>query len=313
MDRQGRKPLSHYWQPGYWPAWIGIGLLRASCLLPYRAQIGLGKAFGRLGHRLVPKRRAIVRRNLALAFPELSEEERNAIALRHFESLGASAMELALARWGSDEKHRKLTRIEGVEHVEKAVSEGRGIIFLSAHFTTLDLSGRVLKMNCPPFDLVFRSFRNELLTEFVRTTREVSGRDTIEKSDIKRMVRSLRKGTPVWYAPDQSYNRKQSAVIPFFGVPAMTNIATSTLARLGKAVTLPYLPRRLPEGGYLITIKPPIENFPSDDPVEDTKKYVAILEEFIRLCPDQYYWVHRKYKNLPEPLPDYYDDLDAWK
>ena len=313
MSHDSRKPLYHYWTPKHWPVWLCLGLLRLSCLLPHRWQLAIGRRIGRIGHRYVPKRRAIVRRNLSLAFPELSVDERNALALQHFEALGISLMELALARWGSDSKHRALTRIEGVEHIERAVRDGRGIIFLSAHFTTLEISGRILKQNSPPFDLVFRRFRDNFLTEIIRTTREISGRQTIEKSDIKRMVRSLRSGTPVWYAPDQSYNRKQSAVIPFFGVPAMTNTATSTLARLGKAVTLPYLPRRLPEGGYLITIKPPLENFPSDDPETDTKQYVAVLEEHIRLCPEQYYWIHRKYKNLPTPLPDYYADLDAWK
>ena len=313
MKRQGRKPLYQYWTPNHWPVWLCLLWLRLCCFLPFRAQIGVGEWLGRVGHRWVPKRRAIVRRNLALAFPELSEAERNALALKHFEALGASVMELALARWGSDAKHLALSRIEGVEHIEKAVADGKGIIFLSAHFTTLEISGRILKKHSPPFDLVFRRFRDDFLTEIIRTTREISGRQTIEKNDIKRMVRSLREGTPVWYAPDQSYNRKQSAVIPFFGVPAMTNIATTTLARLGKAVALPYLPRRLPEGGYILTIKPPLENFPSDDPEADTKQYVAVLEEHIRSCPEQYYWVHRKYKNLPEPLPNYYDDLEPWK
>ena len=313
MNRDERKPLYHFWTPNHWPIWFGLLLMRLSCLLPYRVQLGIGKWLGRIGHRLVSQRRAIVRRNLALAFPEMSIDDRNALAPKHFEALGASLMELALARWGSDKKHLSLARIEGVEHIERAVSEGRGIIFLSAHFTTSEISGRVLKLNCPPFDLVFRRFRSEFLTEIIRTSREVPGRGTIEKNDIKRMIRSLRAGTPVWYAPDQSYNRKQSAVIPFFGVPAMTNTATSALARLGKAITLPYLPRRLPEGGYVVSIKPPIDDFPSDDPVEDMKKYVAIIEEHIRRCPDQYYWAHRKYKNLPEPLPDYYADLDSWK
>lgn len=313
MSSNGRKPLHHYWAPKHWPVWFGLLLLRLSCFLPPKRQLAIGEWLGRVGHRLVPKRRAITRRNLALAFPELPEADRNELALKHFEALGASLMELALARWGSDAKHQSLTRIEGVEHVEQAVADGRGIIFLSAHFTTLEISGRILKHNSPPFDLVFRRFRDDFLTEIIRTTREISGRQTIEKSDIKRMVRSLREGTPVWYAPDQSYNRKQSAVLPFFGVPAMTNIATTTLARLGKAVALPYLPRRLPDGGYLISIKPPLENFPSDDAEADTRQYVAVLEEHIRLCPEQYYWVHRKYKNLPAPLPDYYADLDAWK
>ena len=135
----------------------------------------------------------------------------------------------------------------------------------------------------------------------------------IEKNDLKSMVRSLREGTIVWYAADQSYDGKQSALVPFFGVPAMTNTATSTLAKLGRAKVLPFFPRRLPEGGYEIRILEPIENFPSDDPVADTKKFVKLLEEQIRRSPEQYYWVHRKFKRRPEPLPDVYADLDALK
>ena len=290
-----------------------MGFLRLSCWLPFNMQIALGKALGRLAHRFASDRRAITRRNLALAFPELSVQERNALALAHFEALGASLMEMGLGRWASDEKLVRLTRIDGTEYIERAIKDGQGIILLSAHFTSIELSGRVVKLHCPPYDAVYRRNRSDFITEILRAGREVSARRTIEKNDIKSMVRSLRSGTPVWYAPDQSYNRKQSAVLPFFGVPAMTNIATGTLAKLGKAVALPFFARRLPKGGYVLTIMPPIEDFPSADPIEDTRKYVAILEEHIRLAPEQYYWIHRKYKDLPDPLPNYYADLDAWK
>ena len=204
-----------------------------------------------------------------------------------------------------------MTRIEGAEHIRSHTDRGIGVILLSAHFTTLEISGRVLSLNSPPFDAVYRKNRSEFMTEILRTNRERSARRTIEKNDIKSMVRSLKEGVPVWYAPDQSYNRKQSALLPFFGVPSMTNIATGTLARLGKAVAIPFFPRRLPEGGYVLTILPPIEGLPGEDPVEDTKKYLAILERQIRLCPEQYYWVHRKFKNRPAPLPDAYADLEA--
>lgn len=313
MPQADRKPLSSFWTPNYWPMWLAIGLLRLVILLPHGFALSLGKALGRLAHGIGGKRRAIVRRNLALAFPELSEAERNSLARRHFESLGASLIELGLARWSSDAWADRMTTIEGVEHLEKAVAEGRGVIFLSAHFTTLEFSGRKLKLNSPPFDLVYRAFRSGMSTEFIRTTRERSGRQTIEKNDIKRMVRSLREATPVWYAPDQSYRGKLAEVVPFFGVPCMANTATSSLARLGKAVVLPYFPRRLENGRYHIAIWPPLENFPSGDPIRDTEQYHEVLEKAIRLCPDQYYWVHRKYKNLPDGYPDYYADLDAWK
>jgi Kdo2-lipid IVA lauroyltransferase/acyltransferase len=306
MSEAERKPLSSYVAPKYWPAWAGLGLLRLSCLLPYRMQLGIGRAIGRVAHRFLAERRAITRRNLELCFPELSLRERDALAFAHFEALGMSIIELALGRWASDRKLLGMTRIEGAEHVRDALDSGRGVILLSAHFTSLEISGRVLKLNIPSFDAVFRRNRSDFMTEILRTSREKSARRTIEKNDIKGMIRSLRKGIPVWYAPDQSYNRKQSALLPFFGVPSMTNTATGTLARLGNAVAIPFFPRRLPEGGYVLTILPPLEGVPSDDPVEDTRKYLDVLERQIRLCPEQYYWVHRRFKNRPEPLPDVY-------
>lgn len=311
MTPTGRRPLHTFWTPNYWPAWLGLGLLRLSCKLPYRRQLGIGKAIGRLVHRVARQRRHIARRNLKLCFPHLSTTERDAMVLAHFEALGASLIEFALGRWASDEKLLSLTTIEGAQHIREALDAGFGVILLSAHFTTLEISGRVLRLNCPPFDAVFRRNRSDFLTEILRTGRERSAQGTIEKNDIKSMVRSLRDGRPVWYAPDQSYSQKQSALLPFFGIPAMTNTATGTLARLGNAVAIPFFPRRLPEGGYVLSILPPLPGVPGDDPVEVTRRYVEVLERQIRLCPEQYYWVHRKFKNRPAPLRDVYADTSA--
>ncbi|MCB1843399.1 MAG: hypothetical protein KDI09_10595 [Halioglobus sp.] len=313
MSRPVRKPLYRFWTPNYWPAWLGLLLLRMVCWLPQGTRLAIGRGIGRLLHGIASRRRAIVRRNLALALPELDEDSRNRLAREHMEALGISLIELGMGRWSSDRELLALTDISGSEHIRKAADDGVGIILLSAHFTTLEVSGRVLSLNCPPFDAVYRKHRDRFLTEILRTGRERSADGTIEKNDIKSMVRSLREGRPVWYAPDQSYNLKQSAVLPFFGIPSMTNTATSTLARLGKARVVPYFPRRLANGRYELCILPPLEDFPSDDPEADTMRYVQILEERIRLCPEQYYWIHRKYKNLPEGMPDYYADLDAWK
>jgi len=313
MSKQERKPLYHYWTPNYWPAWLGLLLLRLVCLFPQGVRMACGRGMGRVVHRIAAGRRAITRRNLALAFPDLDTDARNVLARQHFEALGISMIELGMGRWNSDRELLSITTINGAEHIAAAAEAGRGIILLSAHFTTLEVSGRVLSLNCPPFDAVYRKHRDDFFTELLRTGRERSARSTIEKNDIKSMVRSLRNGSPVWYAPDQSYNLKQSAMLPFFGVPSMANTATSTLARLGKAVVLPYFPRRLPDNSYELTVLPPLDNFPSGDAAADTLRYHEILEERIRLCPEQYFWIHRKYKNLPEGQPDYYADLDAWK
>jgi Kdo2-lipid IVA lauroyltransferase/acyltransferase len=308
-----RKPLASFWAPRYWPTWFGMGVLRLVCALPLSLSMRIGRVLGHITHAAGGSRRAIVRRNIELCFPGFSAAERNALAKAHFVALGMSVIEMGLGRWGSDELHLKIGRLEGKEHLDAAIDTGKGVILLSAHFTTLEIMGRVLTLSCPPFDAVYRKNRSEFITELLRTGREISADDTIEKRDIKKMVRNLRKGRPVWYAPDQSYDRKGSEVIDFFGVPSMHTTATSALARLGKAITLPFFPQRLDDGSYVFTIHPPLDDFPSDNEVEDTRKYIENLETHIRKCPEQYFWIHRKFKNLPDGYPDYYSDLDALK
>jgi len=308
-----RKPLRHFIALKYWPVWLGLGLLRVTCWLPHTALLGFGRTIGRLAYGFAGERRAIAGRNLELCFPDMTPAERAGLAKRHFEALGVSLVEMGLGRWASDDHLTALTDIEGINYVLDAVNSGKGVILLSAHFTTLEISGRILKLHIPPFDAVYRKHRSEFITEILRTGRERSAASTIEKRDIKSMVRSLRQGRVVWYAPDQSFNRKGAQVVPFFGVPTMHTTATSTLARLGKAVAIPYFPERLPNGSYRLRIMPPLQNFPSEDLVEDTKQYVRVLEEQIRRCPEQYFWVHRKFKGLPDGYPEYYADLDAAK
>ena len=310
---KNRKALHEYRAPKYWPAWIGLGCLRLICLLPHRVGLSIGKAIGRLVHCFAATRRAIVRRNIELCFPELTIEERNQLARQHFEALGMSIIELGVGRWASDDKIMALTSIEGLDHLEGPLQDGQGVILLGAHFTTLEVTGRALRKLGISFAAVYRRNRSEFVTEFLRTGRERSAEVIIEKRDIKSMVRKLRGGGIVWYAPDQSYKRKGAEVVPFFGVPSMHTTATSVLARLGRATVVPLFQQRLPDGKYLVKLHPPLKDFPGSDPVEDVMKYMRVLEEAVRACPEQYFWIHRKFKDLPEGHEDYYADLDAAK
>ena len=308
-----RQPLSSYRAPRYWPVWIGMGLLRLVCLLPHRPALAVGRTFGRLAHALGGSRRTVARRNIELCFPDLSPAERDALAYEHFKALGMAVIEMGVGRWGSARHLQSISKLVGLDNVHRAMATGKGVILLSAHFTTLEIMGRALAEEIPPFDAVFRKNRSEFLTELQRTGREVSADTTIEKRDIKKMVRALRQGRAVWYAPDQSYDRKGAEVIPFFGVPSMHTTATSTLARLGDALVVPFFPRRLDDLTYELTLLPALEDFPSDDLNADTRRYVEALEEHVRQCPEQYLWIHKKFKNLPDGYPDYYADLDALK
>ena len=308
-----RRSLYSYWGPQYWPSWIGLGFLRAICWLPHPARLAVGRFIGGLAHAVGGERRAIVRRNIELCFPELSVAERDALARDHFAALGMSVIEMGLGRWADNDEIERICEVRNVQYITDALAAGHGVIMLSAHFTTLEFSGRAVQLAGVVFDAVYRRNRSEFVTEFLRTGRERSADSTIEKRDIKTMVRRLREGKAVWYAPDQSYKRKGAEVVPFFGVPTMHTTATSTLARLGRAVVVPYFPLRRKDGSYLLEFFPPFHDFPGDDPVADVMRYIHCLEEHIRICPEQYFWVHRKFKDLPPGYDDVYADLEAAK
>ena len=308
-----RKSLSNYIAPKYWPIWFLMAILRVICLLPGKSPLIIGKLLGKIAYYFSKSRCFIIKRNIELCFPNLSSHEKKTLVIDHFKALGMMLIEMGLGRWASDKYLRSITLINGIDYLKKAQKDGHGVILLSAHFTTLEISGRVLAAEGVLFDSVYRKNKNELIDEIQRSSRERSVVDTIEKQDIRRMVRNLRAGRTVWYAPDQSYNRKGAEVIDFFGIPSMHTTALSRLAKLGKAVVIPYFPRRLKNGAYEITLLEPLAEFPSKDPLSDTEKYVNILEKQIKICPEQYFWVHRKFKNLPNKYPNFYEDLDASK
>ena len=225
------QPLYRFLLPRYWPVWAGLGLLRLAIMLPFPTRLAAGRAFGRLSMRLGTKRRRIAQRNLALCFPEMGEAERARLLTEHFESLGMALIETAMCWWSSDEEIRRRVIIEGLENLEQAMALGKGAIMLTGHFTTLELGGRFVT-GLAPVAAVYRPHGNPLFDEIVKRGRERSAKETIPKQDVRGIIRALGNGRAIWFAPDQSHRRRHSANVPFFGVPAPTNTATSTFARL---------------------------------------------------------------------------------
>ena len=313
MKNDPRRPLYTFWTPSYWPIWFLLALLRLVCLLPHKARLAVGFGLGRLLHSLSSTRRAIARRNIELCFPELSVEERNTLVRKHFACIGASLIEMGIGMWASDREMQRLTRVNGCENVLNALEEGHGVIMVGAHFTALEASGRVIKIDLPPYDVVYRKLRNPFINQIVLRNRQTSAREAIERSDIRGLIRNLRNGIPVWYAPDQEVRGKTAELVPFFGVPCMMTTAIGTLARMGNSVVVPLFQRRLDDGTYVVDILPRIKTIPSGDLVRDSQSYNELLESYIRECPEQYLWIHRKFKNRPAPLPDAYADLDSLK
>lgn len=292
--------------PRYWGTWAAIGLLRVAVFMPYSWQLGLGRVVGRLLFHLLARRRRIADRNLALCFPGWPPEARERLLRANFASLGMAFFEVALAWWVSDRRAAALGRVEGLEHLEQALTRGRGAILLSAHFTTLELGARLLRLQ-RTFRPMYRPSRNPLWDWVILSSRERHVERAIDRRDIRGTLRALRENEPVWYAPDQDYGREQSVFVPFFGVPAATITATARLAKISGAAVIPFFQHRLQAGqGYLVTLGPPLEDFPSGDLSADAARVNRIIEEQVRAHPEQYLWTHRRFKTRPPGEPRWY-------
>jgi KDO2-lipid IV(A) lauroyltransferase len=293
--------------PRYWPTWLAIGILRALQPLPYPVLTFLGRALGSIAVRLPLSFVRIARTNLGICMPELLEPQREALLKDHFKSLGLGIFETATAWWGSKRRIARLTQLEGMEHLEAALARGRGVILLSAHFTTLEIGGRVLcdKLG-GELNIMYRPTNNAVLERFLARNRSDRTKRAIKRDDVRTLIAALKANEPVWYAPDQAYRKKGAEMVPFFGIPAATNTATSRLARMTGAAVLPYFQERMVDGRYRMVSHPMLENFPSDDPVADARRFNELIEAQVRRVPDQYLWIHRRFKGLTPDYPDYY-------
>jgi Kdo2-lipid IVA lauroyltransferase/acyltransferase len=291
--------------PRYWATWAGLSVMRAMELLPFPVQRRVGSALGRLIRRLPLAYVRIARRNIELCMPALSPQGRAELLDRHCESLGVALCETADTWWSSDRRVHQLAEVQGLENLHAALARGRGAIMIGGHFTTIEIATRILG-TVVPLNVVYRPTKNALLSHIMFTSFSRHGKP-IAHDDIRTMIRALKKNEAVWYAPDQSYRNKGAAMVNFFGIPAATTTATSRLARISGAAVLTYFPERLPgNAGYRVVIGPALENFPGADSICDAERFNRLLEAQIRRVPEQYLWVHRRFKGLGADYPDYY-------
>lgn len=284
--------------------WVGIGVLRLFTLLPWKAQMALGALLGRIAFMFLAERRRVIRINLDLCFPELSENERIDLAKRHYEAVGVGLFETCMAWWASS---RRLPRFEivGIENLEKAKTGGRGVILFTAHFTTLEICGRMFS-DVMDMGGLYRDPNHPVVARQMHRGRIDKMTAAVPIDDLRGLIRALKQGHTMWYAPDQMKQSQLSSLLPFFGVPAITNTATSRLARMTGAAVVPYFGRRLDDGSYLLEIFPELEDFPSEDADQDAIRTNQLIEENILKAPEQYFWVHKRFKRRGENLPDVY-------
>lgn len=289
------------YHPRNWPTWIGVGVLRMLALLPYPLACRLGRWLGRLVRQFARSRERIARRNLELCFPEFDNAAREHLLRQHFELLGISLFEVALAWWGARGRLEPLVEIKGLEHLRAASERGKGVLLLSAHFTSLEISGRLLSFHAP-FDAMYRQSENPVIEHAMATGRRSFCDDIIPRDAVKQMLRRVRAGHTVWYAPDQNTQRKKAVFPTFFGHAASTTPATHKLARMTGAAVVPFMAVRKPgDSGYLLLIEPALEDFPSDDVLADTQRVNDIIERWVREYPEQYLWIHRRFRTRPTP------------
>lgn len=286
----------------YLPRWVALGFMWSLAQLPFRAQLAFGRGLGRVLGRFSHYRRRIVEINLALCFPEMSETERHRLMRRVFESIGMGIMEMQTAWWMSARRLSKLVTIEGLEHLEAAKKDGSGVILLNPHFTMLEIVTGLLTFYVK-FDATYREHKDPFWDKMQvwRRNREPGVDQIFSRRETRAIVKALREGHVVWFAPDQDFGREQSRFVPFFGINAATITSTSRLARLGNARVVPFTSVRKTDGsGYLIRIMPALENYPSGDEYRDALRTNALFETMIRENPEQYLWSHRRFKTRPE-------------
>ncbi len=298
---QVRPPIA----PRTWPSWLGIGVLMALARLPWPLQRALGRLMGALLKMLLRDRRAIAARNLALCFPDIDDAARAALLREHFAALGTGVFEFARAWWGSITPLRRHVRIEGLEHLAAARANGRGVIVVSGHFTTLEVCGRLLCDHVPLAGM-YRPYRQAAMEWAVLRGRERYAATMFPKHDVRGVVRHLKRGGLLWYAPDQDPSRGDSVFVPFFGQPAHSLTSTHQLARLSGAAVVVFQHARRDDGGYTLRLWPAMDEFPSNDATVDTARIMAAIETMARAAPAQYLWIHRRFKRRPDGEADPY-------
>lgn len=299
MSSELFKPPYKLLMPRLWLSWLGLALMRLSIYLPPASRSFIARYIGKGFARFARKKYLIAKRNIALCFPELSASEQQNLLQKNLQNIGMMPMETALSWWASDKTLAKTVDFEGLEHLQSALDKGRGVILLTGHFTSMELGGRLMMLQ-HPLHVMFHNLKNPLMNQVMLHYRKKHSEGSILQADIRGLFRALKANKVVWYAPDQDFGGKTSVFAKFFGVTAATIIALPRLAERSGAAVVPFMPCRQPDGRYLLKLFPALNNYPSGNDLHDAQRFNDLLETQIRQYPEQYLWVHRRFKTQPD-------------
>jgi len=299
-----RPPLT----PSHWPGWAAVGLLWLTGKTPQWLALALSRPLGWLLAHAMQRRRRVAERNIERCFPQWSAAQRTALVQESFRSLGRMLFETAWSWSASDRFHRRVARVDGLEHIRVASAEGRGVLAITAHFTCLEIGARHAAEAVGGGGGMYRPLRSPVLEWYQNRSRAQYTDCMIPKDDLRGAVRYLRKGGLLWYAPDQDFGARRSVFVPFFGIPTATLLATERLVELTGCRVVPMFPRYdRAARRYIVTFLPALDDFPSGDAARDLSRINRSLEEQVRQAPEQYWWIHRRFKTRPPGERPFYD------
>ena len=298
-----------YLKPKNWFVLLLLMMARLIAFFPIKIIQSLGKSIGMLLYCIPSNRKDIAKKNIQLCFPDLNNEEQSKLVKDHFISLGIGFFEVCIARWKSDQNLAKVTQIEGLDILQKAVMKDSGVVLLSAHFTMLEISafiGReIIAPGMPEMVGMYRVGSNPIINRFFRNARLKSVDSLVTKFEVKDLIKALKAKKIVWYASDQNFIGKNSVNVSFFGQDAPTTTAICRFVEMTGCTVLPYFPKRLENGNYVLTVYPEMNNEDCKNPEKFLQRFYDCLESHVMDKKEQYYWVHRRFKKQESQINPY--------
>lgn len=296
---------TQYLHPKYWPTWLGIGIMFLMSLLPQKAKMSLATTLGTLMYKKGGIRLLVTRTNIQACFPELSEDQQEQIILNSFIANMKGMVESTTAWWGNHKTIIDKLDVYGFEHYQEAVDRGKGVILVGGHFSILDLAGPLVH-SILPFNYMYRPNDNPLFNAVIERHRMSYSNQKFNKYELKEMSEFIKQGHTVWYGYDQDFGARRSVFAPFFGIQTATVKATMQLPRTTGATVVMVSQFREDNDRYSIRFSPIFEGIAEDDDITAATRLNKQLEDFIRIHPEQYLWMHRRFRTRPEGEAPFY-------
>ena len=303
-SQPGNKALGLYLNPRNWHVVVGLFFLKwFHLLLPFSCKLRVCRWIGTAVHSIAGKRRYVADTNIRICFPDLEPSERDAFVQANFQHWAFALVETAMGWFGKAGAATDNLDVVGAEHFEQAWQQGRGVILLGAHFSTIDLGSTLFRRHFGhdiPVHAVYRDQKNPLFNYVMNKQRSRNATSVVPKSNMRQIVRLLRRKEVVWYAPDHDFGETSSVFVPFFGHAAATLTTTSKLASLNKSpVVMMSHFRHADDKGYTLKFFPALTGFPSGDDEKDATAVNLVIETAVRDAPEQYMWIHKRFKTQP--------------